>query len=125
MYYWVMSALSLLGTLMFLLVRKPRVVSLAENKIINASEMGGAVETGKFRENVSETFKMMVSKKMMRIIPLITWSALSLATFTGSFVTLMVDTMSQVKDEDEQLKLSLFALVPLGVGQMIGGAIMG
>ena len=110
---------------MFLLVRKPRVVSLAENKIINASEMGGAVETGKFRENVSETFKMMVSKKMMRIIPLITWSALSLATFTGSFVTLMVDTMSQVKDEDEQLKLSLFALVPLGVGQMIGGAIMG
>ena len=62
---------------------------------------------------------------MRRVIPAMIWGSLSLATFAGSFVTLMTDTMSPDLTDDEQLQLSLFAMIPLGVGQMIGGALMG
>lgn len=62
---------------------------------------------------------------MRRVIPAMIWGSLSLATFAGSFVTLMTDTMSPDLTDDEQLQQSLFAMIPLGVGQMIGGALMG
>eukprot|EP00347_Sterkiella_histriomuscorum_P012008 403370245 len=54
------------------------------------------------------------------------WSALSLATFAGSFVTMMTSTMEEFKwSENEQLEMSLFAMIPLGLGEMLGGMIIG
>ena len=53
------------------------------------------------------------------------WASLSLATFAGSFITLMTDTMPHNWSENEQLELSLLAMIPLGVGQMLGGLLIG
>lgn len=53
------------------------------------------------------------------------WCSLSLATFAGSFITLMTDTMDEKLPPNEKLELSLFAMIPLGLGQMLGGAFIG
>jgi hypothetical protein len=62
---------------------------------------------------------------MRKIIPAMIWCSLSLATFAGSFVTLMTDTMDDKMTSNDKLELSLFAMIPLGIGQMIGGALTG
>jgi predicted MFS family arabinose efflux permease len=78
-----------------------------------------------FKDNLNDTFKLLISVKMRRLIPGMIWCSLSLATFAGSFVTIMTDTIDSKLSENEKLELSLFAMIPLGIGQMIGGAIIG
>ncbi|CDW72384.1 major facilitator superfamily protein [Stylonychia lemnae] len=81
---------------------------------------------GKFKQDLIDVFQMLVSKKMRKIIPLIIWSALSLATFAGSFVTMMTATMKEYDwSENEQLEMSLLAMIPLGLGEMSGSVIIG
>jgi hypothetical protein len=53
---------------------------------------------------------------MSKILPGMIWCSLSLATFAGSFVTIMTDTMDSLLNPNEKLELSLFAMIPLGIG---------
>ena len=53
------------------------------------------------------------------------WASLSLATFAGSFVTILADTIDNSESPNDKLELSLLAMIPLGIGQIIGGAIIG
>jgi hypothetical protein len=53
---------------------------------------------------------------MVKVIPAMVWCSLSLATFAGSFVTIMTDTMNPNLNPNEKLELSLFAMIPLGIG---------
>jgi hypothetical protein len=53
---------------------------------------------------------------MVKILPGMVWCSLSLATFAGSFVTIMTDTMNNDLSPNEKLELSLFAMIPLGIG---------
>ena len=46
-----------------------------------------------FQKNINDTFRLLISKRMRKVLPAMIWSSLSLATFAGSFVTLMTDTM--------------------------------
>ena len=63
---------------------------------------------------------------MRRILPIMIWSALSLATFAGSFVTMMTETMNSYDwSENKQLEMSLFAMIPRGVGEMVGSLLIG
>ena len=50
---------------------------------------------------MKETFRLLISRKMSRVIPAMIWGSLSLATFAGSFVTLMTDTMNPDLTDDE------------------------
>lgn len=59
---------------------------------------------------------MLISKRMVKILPGMVWCSLSLATFAGSFVTIMTDTMNNDLSPNEKLELSLFAMIPLGIG---------
>jgi predicted MFS family arabinose efflux permease len=124
-----MSGLSLLGCFVFLVLQAPRKETsknVSPDRIQNAeTEIKASVADKQFTIAVRETFYLLISRKMSRVIPAMIWGSLSLATFAGSFVTLMTDTMSSDLTDDEQLQLSLFAMIPLGVGQMIGGALMG
>lgn len=71
-----------------------------------------------FRKDIGETVNMLFEKRMRKLIPVMIWSALSLATFAGSFVTLMSETMNVYPDwnENDKLEWSLFAMIPLGIG---------
>jgi len=54
-----------------------------------------------FKTSVAETVKLLISKRMRKVIPMMIWCSLSLATFAGSFVTLMADTMSPDLSDNE------------------------
>lgn len=65
---------------------------------------------------------------MLFIMPLILWTALSQAAFSGSFVPLMYSTMDashSAWSSDEKLSMSLFAMIPLGAAEIIGGLVQG
>jgi|LauGreDrversion4_2_1035121.scaffolds.fasta_scaffold798454_1 hypothetical protein len=64
---------------------------------------------------------------MLYCMPLIIWTALSLTALSGNFVPLMFDTMATAYPDwtgNEKLSLALFALIPMGVGEILGGLIM-
>ena len=65
---------------------------------------------------------------MLYIMPLILWTAMSQAAFSGSFVPLMNATMEidyPDWNDNKKLSMSLFAMIPLGVGEIIGSLAMG
>ncbi len=65
---------------------------------------------------------------MLYIHPLIIWTALSQAAFSNSFVPLMYETMTIDHKEwssDQKLAASLYAMIPLGLGEIIGGLSQG
>lgn len=78
-----------------------------------------------FTSGLKKTFQLLLDKKMRRVLPAMVWASLSLATFAGSFVTLMADTMDPATSPNRKLELSLLAMIPLGIGQMLGGALIG
>lgn len=65
---------------------------------------------------------------MLYIMPLIMWTALSQAAFSGSFVPLMNKTMDLDHpdwNDNKRLSMSLFAMIPLGAAEIIGGLAIG
>jgi len=46
------------------------------------------------KEDIYETAKLMISTRMLKIVPYIIWTAISTAIYAGVFVPLMTDTMS-------------------------------
>lgn len=61
-------------------------------------------------------------------MPLCLWTALSQAAFSGSFVPLMYSTMAENHSDwtsDKKLSMSLFAMIPLGFAEIIGGLVQG
>jgi len=82
------------------------------------------------KEDILETAKLMVSSRMLKIIPFIMWTAISCAIYAGVFVPLMTDTMStntntlNWSDQTKQKKC-LLALVGLGLGEILGSLALG
>lgn len=65
---------------------------------------------------------------MLSVMPLIVWTALSQAAYSGSFVPLMYDSMKLNHPEwndNEKLSMSLYAMIPLGAAEVIGGLLQG
>eukprot|EP00347_Sterkiella_histriomuscorum_P014941 403358919 len=81
-----------------------------------------------FKEDIILTFQMLVSRRMMFVLPLITWSAVSQSIYSGCFVPMMNTTMADQYpdwDSNKKLEYSLLAMIPLGLGSVIGGLIQG
>lgn len=65
---------------------------------------------------------------MLYIMPLIIWTGLSQAGYSGSFVPLMYNTMKDDHDDwsdNKKLSMSLFAMIPLGAAEIIGSLSQG
>ena len=70
---------------------------------------------------------------MVYLLPLIVWSAMSLALFGGIFVPLLTRTMNNsgdihpdlVNDTNKQNEAALLTMSLLGAGEIIGGQIIG
>ena len=74
----------------------------------------------------------MVSAKMMMVMPLIIFSAISLSVFAGVFISLMNRCMANSLDLDPEFantahknKTALLAMTLLGAGEIFGGLIVG
>lgn len=62
---------------------------------------------------------------MLYVIPLIAWTGISMAVFSGSFVVLMKNTMDPTYSDNKKTSLSMFAMIGLGMGEMIGSIFCG
>lgn len=58
---------------------------------------------------------------MINFIPYIVWVGLSLSMFVGSFVVLMDDTMPDDWSDNKKTEISMYTLISLGFGEIIGG----
>ncbi len=99
-FYTVMTAFCIISSLFFLLLKQP---------IPQPDEVGGIgysvresnktseIDKKKTRvkEDMIETVNLMFSSRMLKIVPLMMWTAISTAVYVRVFVTLMTDTMPQ------------------------------
>lgn len=51
-----------------------------------------------------DTLKLLKEKRMLKIVPLILWIAISLCAYSGIFVSLMIKTMDNRIDWDQSKK---------------------
>jgi MFS family permease len=152
-YYIVMTIVAFTGTGVFLLLKKPikSVEDLPQIEVIGGEKDGEhlgvgegqeddsmslirkedesrRLKNGGFKKDVAETFRLLISQRMLYIMPLILWSGMSGAAYSGSFVPLMHDTMiinHPEWNENKKLSISLFAMISFGVSEMLGGLIQG
>ena len=58
---------------------------------------------------------------MLILFPLMVWSAISQAILSASLVPLLVTGMSKDWSHDKELEKAKYAMIGLGVGEVIGG----
>ena len=61
---------------------------------------------------------------MIRLLPEIFWTGISIAYWSGLVATIVARTVPD-KDENEKIAAGLYALSVLGVGEMVGSIFMG
>ena len=84
--------------------------------------------TNTVRQDITETAQMLVSKRMLKFMPMIALSAFNLAIQSSVFVKMMEDTMKtdiEGWDESKRDKYALLAMVGLGAGEISGAIIFG
>jgi predicted MFS family arabinose efflux permease len=112
LFYAIMTALSILSSLFFLLLKTPiKVGDKPEAKQVS----------------VSSVLKLMTTKRMLQATPLMVTSGLCLAGNAGVFVPLLEQTMDSQSNWDEDVKSqkALIALSVLGLGEIIGAVVYG
>ena len=79
-------------------------------------------------QDVKDTFKMMLKGRMLYVMPLFIYSAFTAAIYAGVFVNLMTRSMDDpelINNQQLQNITALRALSLLGVGEILGGNIIG
>lgn len=113
--------------MIFLILRQPiKIEDLTESrKLLNQEKSEKEEDPQGFKEDIIATFRMLISKRMMLVLPLIIWSAVSQSIFSGCFVPMMNNTFGDDYNSNEKLEFSLLAMIPLGLGSVIGGFVQG
>ena len=65
----------------------------------------------------------MKSPRMLYCVPSMVWTAISLATYSGTFVLLMSKSMEidyREWNDNKKLSMALYAMILLGVGEVVG-----
>ncbi|CDW76468.1 major facilitator superfamily protein [Stylonychia lemnae] len=138
-FYIIVSVAAFLGAMIFLLLRRPKKLNLHLSQgpngeeikrdsdsiqLLSSDQVANEKPQSSFLEDIRQTVKLMFSRKMVLVIPLIVWSAMSLAAQSGCFVVMMNTTMKEdypLWSDSKKLEYSLFAMVPLGLGEVMGG----
>ena len=97
-FYIVMTAFCIASSLFFLLLKQPipqpEDISSIGNSVRESTKASEVQVKTTVKEDILETAKLMLSPRMLKIIPFIMWTAVSAAIYAGVFVPLMTDTMS-------------------------------
>ena len=77
-----------------------------------------------FFNSFKYTVRLIGNRRMIRLLPEIFWTGISIAYWSGLVATIVARTVPE-KPENEQIAASLYALSVLGVGEMLGSIFMG
>ena len=81
-------------------------------------------------QDIKDTFKLMINIRMVMLMPMIIWSAFSIAIFGSVFINLMTRTMKNqpdfygtdlTSDVTLQNSFALYTMSLLGLGEIFGG----
>ena len=119
----VFSVLAVMGSMVFLFLKQPE--RPEDDKLLELNETSEVSDPIK---DVKETFALLISPRMLVVTPMIIWSAISLAVYGSILISLMTRAMQNnpdFQDSDFQNEQALFAMTMLGLGEMLGGQIVG
>jgi len=131
----IFSVLAILGSVLLCFLKMPKSDVKMENKL-NPSSASDRMITDETKEGaekpalefIKDTFRMLISGRMLYVIPLIIWSGLSMAFFAGIFIPLMTRSMKNSLDinpdldtDDNRSVAALLTFIFLGIGEILGG----
>ena len=76
-------------------------------------------------EEIRLTWQLFISKRMLKLVPLMMWTAISCAIYTSTFYPFLSQGFSDDVSAEEQLQKMAFSSIALGVGETIGVLIFG
>eukprot|EP00347_Sterkiella_histriomuscorum_P023914 403332950 len=76
------------------------------------------------KKDVRSVLRMLCSNKMLSLVPYIVWTGISLSIYTGLLIPIIVSTIPN-DSENQQMMKSLFSMVSLGLGEIVGGFFIG
>ena len=137
-FYCVMSSLGFLAVIFCLLLRPLPSHKVNDVSPSTATEEDGTVEQQKqpvlrrqktVRDDMRETCKMLFTKRMCPLYPLIGCTSMIKAIYGSIFVRLMVNTMQDeekwgVEDKQKTSK-GLLCILGVGVGEIVGSIVFG
>lgn len=73
------------------------------------------------KEAVVSMWRFFANRRFLMLAPQLFWTGISIAYYSGNLVEMMSDALQQEgKDEHDQFKLSMLAMVLFGVGEILG-----
>jgi hypothetical protein len=74
--------------------------------------------------SVKSILKLFVSRRMLMLLPQISWTGISLAVYSGLLVPMITYTMV-FEDIEAKLIKGMYAMIMLGVGEILGSLLIG
>ena len=132
----IFGILAVVGSMLFCILRSPAKEEKAEEKEkLNPSNRNTVMSNEEPEEeikspiqDIKDTAKLLTDGKMIHLMPIIIWSAISLSCYAAIFIPLMTRSMSDSLDQNPSLNTkdarsqqALLTICMIGVGEMIGG----
>jgi len=129
--YIMFTCFALIASFYFLLLPEPKKVDIEAEVIVEAKEASSEVTPQapvSAKGQIRQTWDLMISRKMLIMVPLMTFSSANGSLLATTFVPMLTRTMKTPFPEytkNEQTQVSCTALIFLGVGSVIGSAFNG
>ena len=81
-----------------------------------------------FKSDVADTFALLISPRMIFVIPYILWIAISAAMYGGIFMLIVINSMKETQNDwslQTKTKYGFLIFISLGVGEIIGSLLNG
>jgi hypothetical protein len=103
-------------------------VSVGTELLSRDTSGASKLEEGGPIQEIKDTFYLMLSPRMLQILPLVVWSAASMTVYGSIFILMLIRTMRdkpEFLDKNKQDEASLTCLCFLGAGEILGAPIYG
>ncbi|TNV78413.1 hypothetical protein FGO68_gene871 [Halteria grandinella] len=117
-FYLIMYGFFWAAIILFYNLRKP--IKLSTNLV--TKEITKQVS---ITEEVKELFKFMVGKKMLYLLPTVAWTGISIGVYSGLFTPIITESIEGDLEENEKLSKAFTAMIFLGIGEIVGGLVIG
>jgi MFS family permease len=148
-YFVIMSVIAFAASASFAFLRKPyKKQTLHQSVDIGASNYASSVELPpsprgdgdslvgprgtaengertKFKEDIKRVWEMTSSRRMRMFLPQLLWIGVSIAVYTGILVPMINLSLKDVANSNTRFEYSMFAMVAFGLGEIVGGLLIG
>lgn len=124
-----MSVFTIIATLSFLTLKKPLQVTSstdldASDSMDEYEEEVDELENRTLKEDMKSVVGMVFNQKMRLLLPLMLWTGVSMAVYTGLLVP-MISSVITTDTKNIQYMKAMLAMSAFGVGETTGGLFVG